>query len=196
MNTSIIFENNITFDWQINLEVHETIGGKNNLIIIGGNFPKSCKLKVIFTGSHSTLYLGDNCNFRGSIRIDTKGSVKIGKNFRSTNNISLLCRPNKEIVIGDNCLFATGIVVRTSDEHSILCKDTRKILNPNKSVYISDRVWVCDDVIVLKGTKISSDTVIGAGTVVTGTIDSHLIVAGNPCRIVKTGIIWTYDKPM
>ena len=178
------------------LHVHETLGGKNNKIIIAGKICKSCQIKIIFTGSNSTLYLGEECNYRGSIRIDTNGNIKIGKDFRGTNNVSLLCRPNKSIIIGDHCLFASSIVVRTSDEHSIYSLDTGELINPNRDVYIGDSVWVCDNVTILKGSFVGRESVIGAGSVVSGKIPKNVVVAGNPTKILKTNIVWSHEKPL
>jgi acetyltransferase-like isoleucine patch superfamily enzyme len=38
----------------------------------------------------------------------------------------------------------------------------------------------------LKGTVIGDNTVIGAGSVVSGTIPAGVIAAGNPCRVIRT----------
>jgi len=38
---------------------------------------------------------------------------------------------------------------------------------------------------VLKGVTIGDNTVIGAGSIVTKSIPSNVIAAGNPCKIIK-----------
>ena len=46
-------------------------------------------------------------------------------------------------------------------------------------------MWIGNDVIILKGTEIGDDSVIGAGAVVTGgKFPSNVVIAGNPARIV------------
>lgn len=177
------------------IEIHKTQNGCNNSVYIKGRLSKSCKIKLIFTGSNSSVFIGEECNYRGTIRVDSAGVIKIGDNFKATNNISMLCRPQKSITIGNNVLFASNIVVRTSDEHSIFDKNTSELLNPNKDVVIGDRVWCCDNVIILKGSNIGNDSVIGAGSIVSGVIINNVVAAGNPCRIIKKDIVWSYDKP-
>jgi galactoside O-acetyltransferase len=52
-------------------------------------------------------------------------------------------------------------------------------------VTIADHVWVCEGAIILPGTNIGRDTVIGAGAVVSGHIPSNVLVAVAPTRIVS-----------
>ena len=53
-------------------------------------------------------------------------------------------------------------------------------------IHIGSRVWIGGGAIVLPGVTIGDDTVIGAGTVVTKSLPSGVLAAGNPCRIIRT----------
>jgi len=53
-------------------------------------------------------------------------------------------------------------------------------------ITIEDDVWIGANCIILKGVTIGARTVIGAGSVVTKSIPSDSIAAGNPCRVIKT----------
>ena len=57
---------------------------------------------------------------------------------------------------------------------------------------IGDRVWVGGSVTILGGVTIGSDTIIGAGSVVTHDIPSGVIAVGNPCRVLR--VITEEDK--
>ena len=52
-------------------------------------------------------------------------------------------------------------------------------------VNIGDHVWIGGGAIICPGVRIGSDTTIGAGSVVTKDIPSHVLAAGNPCRVIK-----------
>lgn len=41
------------------------------------------------------------------------------------------------------------------------------------------------NLIILKGTKIGNNVVVGAGSVVNGSFPDNCIIAGNPAKIVK-----------
>ena len=51
---------------------------------------------------------------------------------------------------------------------------------------IGDNVWITSNVTILPGVCIGSNTVIGAGSVVTNDIPSGVFAAGNPCKVIKS----------
>ena len=52
-------------------------------------------------------------------------------------------------------------------------------------VIIGDNVWIGGNTVILPGVHIGSNTVIGAGSVVTKDIPDWVIAAGNPCRVIR-----------
>ena len=52
-------------------------------------------------------------------------------------------------------------------------------------VEIGENVFVGMGVKVLKGVTIGADSVIGAGAVVTSSIPSGVVAAGNPARVIR-----------
>ncbi|GIR03084.1 MAG: hypothetical protein CM15mP12_6150 [Gammaproteobacteria bacterium] len=54
-----------------------------------------------------------------------------------------------------------------------------------KEVEIEENVWIGERSIVLKGSKIGKNSIIGAGSVVAGDIPENCIFAGNPAKFVK-----------
>lgn len=99
------------------------------------------------------------------------------------------------IYIGDGCLFSNNIEIHTSDYHSILSCNSFERINPAKDICLEERVWVGLRSIILKGTHISSDTVIGAGSVVTGNFkENNVVIVGCPANIKKRNIKWVHKK--
>ena len=43
--------------------------------------------------------------------------------------------------------------------------------------------------IILPGVKIGDSSIVGAGSVVTKNVPDHCIVAGNPAKVIRTGVI-------
>jgi maltose O-acetyltransferase len=54
------------------------------------------------------------------------------------------------------------------------------------NVEISDYVWIGYGAIICPGVKIGEGAIIGAGAVVSKSVDAWTIVAGNPARIIGT----------
>ena len=55
-----------------------------------------------------------------------------------------------------------------------------------EDIIIEDNVWIGAHAIILKGTKIGTGSVIGAGSVVKGNIEKNSVIAGNPHKVIKT----------
>ncbi|EGJ1884616.1 acyltransferase, partial [Escherichia coli] len=108
--------------------------------------------------------------------VSTNPRVTIGNNFASTGCVTIICRGDCYVSINDDCMFATSILIRTSDEYSIIDLHTNEIIN--KNVTIGKHVWICDNALVLKGALIGSGSVIGARSVVTGTIPENSLCVG------------------
>lgn len=93
----------------------------------------------------------------------------------------------KSISIGVNCLFGANVTVVDSDFHHV---NSRKRRDPGhahadaKPIMIENNVFVGTNSIILKGVTIGENSVIGAGSVVTKSIPSNVIAAGNPCRVI------------
>jgi len=99
---------------------------------------------------------------------------------------------NGSLIIGDDCLFSTGILIRLDDGHTIFDKDTKSVINKQKNpLVIGNRCWIGEGVRINKNARIPSDSVIGNGSVVSSKFtEEFTAIAGNPAKVVKTGIGW------
>jgi acetyltransferase-like isoleucine patch superfamily enzyme len=43
--------------------------------------------------------------------------------------------------------------------------------------------------IILPGIKIGDSSVVGAGSIVTKDVPAHSVVAGNPAKVIRTGVV-------
>lgn len=165
----------------------------NNKIFLDQRFHDK-KLTINFLGENSTLSIGKNCNIQGVITISNNSHVFIGDNFSSTGGVTILARDECHVSIGNDCMFATSILIRTSDEHSIYDIATDILINHNKDVSIGNHVWICDNVLVLKGSIIEDGAVIGARSLVSGLIDKNSLAVGSPAKVVKRNIYWSRER--
>lgn len=117
------------------------------------------------------------------IHIDYGDNVKIGKNFYSNYNLTIL--DGVDVVFGDNCFIGPNCSFYTAI-HPFDYNLRNKGLEKAKPISIGDNCWFGGGVIVLPGVSIGSNCVIGAGSVVTHNIPDNVIVAGNPAKIIKT----------
>jgi maltose O-acetyltransferase len=88
------------------------------------------------------------------------------------------------ITLGDDVQLGPGVQLLTSD-HPRDAVARAGGLESARPVSIGARSWLGGGVIVLPGVEIGSDTIIGAGSVVTRSVGSRVVAAGNPCRVIS-----------
>lgn len=130
-----------------------------------------------------------NASFKIAIK---KGStLKIGKNFRTRNNISFRAYDNSKIEIGDNCFFNDGCSLNGRKKikigndfkagQNVMIYDNdhdyKKDINQyiTSDVIIGDNVWIGANTIILKGVTIGNNVVVAAGSIVRHDIDDNTV---------------------
>ncbi len=137
----------------------------------------------ISIGNYATLI----CSSDKKIDISTwqtdklNGSISLGNYILISPGTSI--RSAESIDIGDSTMIASDVVITDSDWHDIYDR-TDYVATP-KPVKIHKNVWIGERSIILKGTQIGENSIIGAGSVVHGDIPPNSIYAGNPAKEVK-----------
>lgn len=114
------------------------------------------------------------------------GAICIGKDCQLSGT-SITAR-SKCIEIGERVLFGPNCVVTDSDFHAHwpACE---RIKSPgyemDAPVKIEDNVWIGMNCLILKGVTIGANSIIGAGSVVTGQIPRNCVAAGAPAKVIR-----------
>lgn len=176
------------------LNARYTVNGDKNNVHFGLNNNLMCGLTL--SGSHHVIEIGNECNIKsGSFWMeDIECSLIIGSNTTIIGADFSLTEDNSKIVLGSRCLFAYGIDFRTGDSHPIFDCTSGERINPAKNIEIGNHVWIAAFVKVLKGAVIGENSVIGIGSIVTKSIPANCIAAGNPARIIRENITWSYQR--
>ena len=113
----------------------------------------------------------------------------------------------ENIEVGDDVLMAWNITVMDNDAHALewearatdaavflsdyLQDAENPLLNKpwddvaRRRIRIGNKTWIGFNASILKGVEIGERAVVGAGSVVTRTVPSRAVVAGNPARVVR-----------
>lgn len=94
----------------------------------------------------------------------------------------------KEITIGDNVLIGGNCKIIDNDFHPLPASQRydQKVEDIKKgAIYIDDGCFIGANSIILKGTTLGKNCVVGAGSVVSGTYPDNVIIAGNPAKVIK-----------
>lgn len=165
-------------------------------------YGKGLKLRgipVIFSKSGNKLSIGHNVTINSSFLSNLVGlyqrtiivtrtpeaEISIGNNV-GISAATIYAR--KSIRIGDNTMIGGNTKIIDNDFHPIEPGVRLKTPNENmrvKSIEIGKNVFIGCNCLILKGSKIGDNAVIGAGSVVIGEIQSNSIAAGNPARVLR-----------
>lgn len=109
---------------------------------------------------HRGLVLGSNVSFQDGVFLDPSHCFLIS--------------------IGDDTVLAPNVRLIAHDASARLVAGATRL----GAVRIGRRCFLGDSVIVLPGTSIGDDCIVGAGSVVTRDIPSGSVAAGNPARVL------------
>jgi acetyltransferase-like isoleucine patch superfamily enzyme len=133
--------------------------------------------------------------------------INIGEDFEVYENCVFEFGLNSKLKIGKSCLFSYGVIIQNTNsiqignyvqigEYSSVRDTTHQykkkgvpfkmqadVSNP---IIIGNNVWIGKCCIIMPGTIIEDNVIIGANSVVKGTIKKSGIYAGAPIRFIKT----------
>jgi len=127
-------------------------------------------------------YLHNYCEIQARFK---DAQITIGENVASNNGLLIICA--ERIEIGNDCLIGKDVQIMDFDAHGLTPSERRNSIGKVKPIVIGRNVWIGNNAIILKGTEIGDNSVIGAGAVVTGgKFPSNVVIAGNPAKVVKS----------
>ena len=109
-------------------------------------------------------------------------NIEVGKNFFANYNCTII--DVAKVKIGDNCQFAPNVSIYTAG-HPLHPVARNSLYEYGIEVTVGDNVWIGGNTVIMPGVHIGSNTVIGAGSVVTKDIPDWVVAAGNPCRVIR-----------
>jgi len=173
----------------------DIIGNRNRILIGEGCILNNLKIRL--RGSGHLIELGRNCRVsRGGVFWfeDDDCELHIGRDTTLVEVSIAVTEAGSRVDIGEGCMLANDIDIRTGDSHSILDAASGSRINFAQDVSIRNSVWIAAHAIILKGVTIGENSVVAAGAVVTKSCEPGSLLAGNPARVVKTGIAWRRER--
>lgn len=155
------------------------------------------------TYDHCTLVVhqGGRIETHGTVQLCAGSCMSISSNAVCRLDDGVILSPNSMIScthglsIGSNSMFGWGLTLQDDDLHTIQYATLEEQEMRDKrhcQIQIGSNVWAGHHVTILKGVTIGDNVIIGANSVVTKDIPSGAMVAGNPARVVKQGVRWSW----
>ena len=206
--------------YSVLLGVNKIKGKAGNQLIAEGAFLKRCRIQI--NGTNNQIVVEDLARLQNCmIYIQGNGNqIHIGKSV-SLNYAELWIEDNDNrlqiedgssadgkkqapvhmaviegtrIILGKDCMLSSGIEIRTGDSHSIVDNEGERI-NPSKEIVVGNHVWIGTRAMLLKGSRIADDCIVGAGSMVTGSFDeAGCALAGNPAKVLRKDVSWKRER--
>ncbi len=150
-------------------------------------FPKS----LIKIGDKTSLYSSFSSNMLGLyqrciIVARYGGKIEIGENCGISGSTIYAWN---SIKIGDYTRVGANCKIIDNDFHPVELEHRHKALNEEYArrapIEIGDDCFIGMNSVILKGTKLGNNVIVGAGSVVHGSFPDNCIIAGNPAKIIK-----------
>lgn len=126
-------------------------------------------------------------NSKMKTRILKRCGIEIGKGtvFFDAGNICVDCSRPALLKIGEYCKITSGVIILTHDySRAVLRRAYGEVIGEARRTEIGDNVFIGMNSIILMGTKIGNNCIVGAGSVCHGTYPDNSVIGGNPARVI------------
>jgi len=104
--------------------------------------------------------------------------MDLGKDVRISLRARIDFTNPKGVHIGDSTYVAFDSIIFAHDMSRVLHIDT----------YIGRNCFIGAQAIIMPGVKVGDECIVASGAVVTKDVPSHSIVAGNPAKVIRSGV--------
>ena len=173
---------------------------KNNsqVIILGEPICTFCNVKFYAENNcliefNSSVYSASNVSFELG---GDSNKIFIGKDCSFGSGRYFSTGENTTISIGNNCMLADKVYLRSDDGHSIIDLSTGKPTNFSSDIVLGNHVWLGYRTTVLKGAKVNDGSVVGFGSIVNKKFEEkNILIAGAPAKKIRENIDWAMETP-
>jgi acetyltransferase-like isoleucine patch superfamily enzyme len=151
-------------------------------------FNHSLSYKTLFrlAKGPETIFRGKFEIYNGT-KITSGGKLSFGNNFVIIGNSSIIC--DNQIDFGNDFLMSWECQLLDNDFHKVIIDGIKKLVQ--EPIQIGNKVWIRHHVIIKKGVKISDNSVVSYGSVVTKKFNKPNVLIGSvPAKIIKNNVSW------
>lgn len=143
-----------------------------------GYYVRRLLINKLLRFSGKEIVVKNKCYFGNGKRLKVGDRSQLGQNSRL----------NGDITIGSDVMMGPDVIMMATSHafDKIDLPINQQGESVESPIIIGDDVWVGTRVIILPGVSIGSNSIIGAGSVVTKSFPNNSIIAGNPAKLIRT----------
>ncbi len=143
--------------------------------------------RVIVKGLPINIKIGDNCDLYDQVVIELirhDAQITFGNKVLLSYGVLVSC--SCKIAIGNSVQVGEYSSIRDSTHsYKDLSKPMREAADSIATIIIGNDVWIGRNCIIMPGTIIEDGVVVGANSIVKGTLKENGIYAGSPVKLLK-----------
>lgn len=164
--------------------VHEGALFRNCRFTLG----RDCKVEIQST--HKRGLINTIVDMSG-IGVKKRLIIKSGTSIESAR-FAMANESNLIVEIGNGCMLSSGITFRATDGHAIFDVSTGDLLNKSKPIFIGDNCWIGSEVVIMKGSVIPNNVIVGSRSLVAKIFhEENVVLAGVPAKIIRRNCSWS-----
>ena len=162
-------------------------------------FGRHTRIVRSYGSRRKDIVIGRGAKIYGSLISEAGGQIVIGEGahigpFTTVGAV-------KNIEIGRYAMISSHVEIMDNNNHPVHPNDRLKmnqdglnsplkrwVYSASSPVRIGENTWVGKRAIILKGVDVGANSIIATGAVVTKSVNSNSVAAGNPAKIVKDSI--------
>lgn len=135
--------------------------------------------RFTFMGKNSTMCIGRACHIKRGTEILTSdyGKIKLGAHVCINSNCYIASQYSLEI--GDGCEIGPNVVIVDHDHDFRRLGGIREGKYKCSPIKIGKNVWIGANTVILKGTVLGDNCVVGAGGVISGVYTDNSVIVQN-----------------
>lgn len=127
---------------------------------------------------------GGIISYGADIEVFKNATLELG-NVSFNMNSTIIC--GDAIKIGDYVCFGRNVTIRDNNGEHYMSRRTFKVKRP---ITIGQHSWICEQAMVMPGSKIGAGVIVGARSLVSGKLPNFVLATGNPAQVVDEDIFW------
>lgn len=169
----------------------DAIVRKNGTCILGekNRFRKSNLETRLLVCAGATFEFGAGVEFGYGSDIEVFDNAVFKIKGHSGCNIGLTLICGCRIEIGTDVMIGRNVSIRDNNGGHYINRPGYKNAKP---VIIGDKVWLCEQSVIMHGVKIGNGAIVGAKSFVIRNVPAYSMVSGHPAEVIDTDVLWKY----
>lgn len=169
----------------------DAIVRKNGTCVLGekNRFRKSHLETRLLICPGATFEFGAGVEFGYGADIEVFDNAVFKIKGHSGSNIGLTIICGCRVEIGTDVMIGRNVSIRDNNGGHYINRPGYKNAKP---VIIGDKVWLCEQSIIMHGVKIGNGAIVGAKSFVIRNVPANSMVSGHPAEVIDTDVLWKY----